>query len=399
MNRLPVMPDSAVERSTCDAGSLSQLGRDSAADPDASRRFPTGAGERAKPRRIAIVLPAETDLIDVAGPACVFSSAARCLMNTGASVQPLYAMDYLSATGGPIGTRQGLSLETRALRAADPSDYDTVIVTGGDDDSESRHLKIADWVARARPLVRRVASVCTGAFFLARAGLLEEKRATTHWMDCGQLARQFPSTKVDSDAIFIEDDGVWTSAGATAGIDMALAMVEQDYGHDLAMLVARMQVVFLKRHGGQSQYSVHLQSQEVQGPLAPLLEWIVAHPRADLTIEALADRAHMSVRSFCRCFRTATGQSPGVWVEAMRIENAKRLLSQTARGTEQVALESGFGDYERMRRTFLRRLGISPRTYRERFARPESERESGCDFNLLAYKANPMPRTPDSTSS
>jgi len=340
----------------------------------AAARAPPASGNGGMTfRRVAIVLPPEPDLIDVAGPSCVFSSAARCLMNAGASAHPLYTMDYLSMPGGLVDTRQGLMLDTRALHGANAADYDTVIVTGGDHAAASGPDDIASWLAYARPLVRRVASVCTGAFFLARAGLLHEKRATTHWMDCGQLAQQFRSTSVDSDAIFVEDGGVWTSAGATAGIDMALAMVERDHGHDLAMMVARMQVVFLKRHGGQSQYSVHLQSQETQGPLAPLLRWMVEHPHGDLSIEALADRAHMSMRNFYRSFETATGQSPGVWVEAMRIESAKRLLGQSTLNAEQIALESGFGSYERMRRTFTRSLGISPGTYRKRFGRQKAE--------------------------
>jgi transcriptional regulator GlxA family with amidase domain len=339
---------------------------------------------RLKPRHIAIVFPRNPDLIDVAGPACVFSSAARCLLSAGASHEPPYAIDYFSLPGGLAETRQGLMLDTRPLSGADAGNYDTVIVTGGDHDPAAGPDEIAGWLADARPLVRRIASVCTGAFFLARAGLLDGRRATTHWMDCGQLARQFRSIAVDGDAIFVEDGGVWTSAGATAGIDMALAMVEQDHGHDLAMTVARMQVVFLKRHGGQSQYSMHLQSQETEGSLAPLLRWMIANPSADLSIEALADRAHMSVRNFYRSFEAATGQSPGTWVEAMRIENAKRLLSQTAGEAEQIAFESGFGRYERMRRTFVRRLGISPLTYRRQFGRT-GER---VDFDVLAYQAS-----------
>jgi transcriptional regulator GlxA family with amidase domain len=339
-------------------------------------------------RRIAVILPPETDLIDVAGPACVFSSAARCLTKAGAAAEAVYVISYLSIAGGLVSTRQGLPLDTSSIRAANAGDYDTVIVTGGDHDAEADADPIAEWLEAARPVVRRIASVCTGAFFLARAGLLDNKRATTHWMDCGELARQFRSTAVDSDAIFVEDDGVWTSAGATAGIDMALAMVEQDYGHDLAMMVARMQVVFLKRHGGQSQYSVHLQSQ-AQGPLAPLLRWMVANPGADLSIEAIADRAHMSVRNFYRSFEAATGQSPGQWVETMRIENAKRLLSRTVGDGERIAIESGFGGYERMRRAFVRRMGISPLTYRKRFCRPEAGSDLGVDIDVLAYQAEP----------
>lgn len=317
--------------------------------------------------RVAIVLPRDTDLIDIAGPACVFSSAARCLSEMGAATGPAYTLTYLSARGGLIATRQGVALETQALADTDAETYDTIIVAGGDSEPQGAEVDIADWLADAGTRVRRIASVCTGAFSLARAGLLEGKRATTHWMDCGQLAQQFQSISVDSDAIFVEDGGVWTSAGATAGIDMALAMVERDFGHDLAILVARKQVVFLKRHGGQSQYSLHLQSQETNGPLAGLLQWVVANPGADLTAQALADRANMSLRNFYRCFEGATGQNPAAWVEGVRIENAKRLLSQPGRRAEQVALESGFGGYERMRRAFIRRLGISPLSYRERF--------------------------------
>jgi transcriptional regulator GlxA family with amidase domain len=332
------------------------------------------------PRRIAIVLPVDTDLIDIAGPACVFSSAARCLVNAGKATAPPYILEYLSVSGGAVGTRQGLTLDTRALGGADAADYDTIIVTGGDADPRPSLVDIATWLACAWPHVRRIASVCTGAFFLAHAGLLKGKRATTHWMDCGRLAQQFRSISVDGDAIFVEDEGVWTSAGATAGIDMALAMVEQDHGHDLAMTVARMQVVFLKRHGGQSQYSLHLQSQQTEGPLAPLLQWIVAHPDADLTIEALADRAHMSLRNFYRCFEVTTGQKPAAWVEGVRIENAKRLLGQTVLQAEQIALKSGFGGYERMRRAFTRRLGISPLAYRGRFAPRETGADRESDF-------------------
>ena len=282
--------------------------------------------------------------------------------------------------------QQGLALDSRALESANPADYDTIIVTGGDPYPGAGMTDISDWLKRARPSVRRVASVCTGAFFLARAGLLDGKRATTHWMDCGQLAQEFRSIAVDSDAIFIEQDGVWTSAGATAGIDMALAMVEQDHGHDLAMMVARMQVVFLKRHGGQSQYSLHLQSQQSDVPLAPLLQWMIEHPRADLTVEALAERANMSVRNFYRSFEGATGQSPANWVEAMRVENAKRLLCQTDAQAEQIAYASGFSSYERMRRSFIRRMGISPLTYRKRFGLPKDMANNAQDPATFAWR-------------
>ena len=323
---------------------------------------------RSKIRRVAIILPTDTDLIDVAGPACVFSSAARCLVKLGRADELHYVMEYLSVPGGAVNTRQGLTLNTQPLEDAAAENYDTVIVAGGENDPMPGRADIAAWLVAAWPNLRRVASVCTGAFFLGSAGLLDGRRATTHWMDCGRLAQQFSGATVEMDEIFVEDNGVWTSAGATAGIDMALAMVEQDFGHELAMLVARMQVVFLKRHGGQSQYSVQLQSQQIEGRLAPLIQWVFANLDADLSTEMLATRANMSLRNFHRVFVTTTGRSPAVWVEDIRVENVKRMLSQTAQQADQIALLSGFGNYERMRRTFLRRLGISPLDYRRRFA-------------------------------
>ena len=323
---------------------------------------------RPKIRRIALILPTDTDLIDVAGPSCVFSSAARCLVRLGRADEPHYRMEYLSVPGGAVATRQGLTLNTRPLDDAVAGHYDTVIVAGGENDPVPGRDDIATWLIAGWPNLRRVASVCTGAFFLGMAGLLDGRRATTHWMDCGRLAQQFSGATVEMDAIFVEDDGVWTSAGATAGIDMALAMVEQDLGHELAMMVARMQVVFLKRHGGQSQYSVQLQSQEIEGRLAPLMQWVLANLDGDLSTETLAARANMSLRNFHRVFVVATGLSPAIWVEDVRIESAKRLLSQTSQQADRIALLSGFGNYERMRRAFLRRLGILPSDYRKRFA-------------------------------
>lgn len=341
-------------------------------------------------KRVAIVLHEGADLLDIAGPAGVFHCAGRHFVWIGASDRVTYQLDYLSPEGGMRKSRQELTLGTRSLEEAEPADYDTVIVVGGlIDDRDCPEAMIA-WLRRCRGVVRRIGSVCVGAFILARAGLLDGRRAATHWEDCGDLAARFPKLEVDPDAIFVEDRGTWTGAGVTAGIDMALAMVEQDHGHDLALLVARRLVVFLKRPGGQSQFSSQLESQRKAGPLAPLLQWIVENPTADLRAEALAGRANMSLRNFYRWFVSTTGGSPAEWVEGVRLEVAKRLLEQTGNKLDQVARDSGFGSYERMRRAFARRLGIAPSDYRERFSRPLPLYENAIDLSRLTDVYGPI---------
>lgn len=349
-----------------------------------------GGGPQMPVRRVAIVLQRGADLLDIAGPAGVFHCAGRHFVWIGASDQVTYRLDYLSPDGGLVKTRQDLVVETAALGDAEPADYDTVIVAGGIvDDRESPPI-VFDWLRRCVGRVRRIGSVCVGAFVLARAGLLDGRRATTHWEDCEQLAARFPDVRVEPDAIYTEDDGIWTGAGVSAGIDMALAMVEQDHGHELALLVARRQVVFLKRPGGQSQFSSQLECQRLDRPLAPLLQWIVENPTADLRAEALAERANMSLRSFYRWFVAAAGMPPADWVENARLEVAKRLLEQTDGRLDQVARNSGFRSYERMRRTFARRLGIAPSDYRARFSRPLGRHDNAIDLARLTDIYGPI---------
>ena len=340
--------------------------------------------------RVAIVLQRGADLLDIAGPAGVFHCAGRHFVWIGASEAVTYQLDYLSPEGGMVRTRQELVVGTSPLEDAEPADYDTVIVAGGIVDEQETPEIVFDWLRRCRSLVRRIGSVCVGSFILARAGLLDGRLATTHWEDCGDLAARFPEVRVQPDAIFTEDEGIWTGAGVSAGIDMALAMVEQDHGHDLALLVARRQVVFLKRPGGQSQFSSQLECQRGDRPLAPLMQWIVENPAADLRAEALAERANMSLRSFYRWFVEAAGTPPADWVENARIEVAKRLLEQTGHRLEEVARQSGFGSYERMRRTFGRRLGIAPSEYRARFSRPVLRLSNGIDLTRLTTIYGPV---------
>lgn len=304
------------------------------------------------------------DLFDIAGPAEVFRFVENRLAER--PNDPVPRSYYFSPDGGVVTSAQGLQMLTRPLSEVADCHLDTMMVVGSFNADRATDPRLAECVAQHRASVRRIAAVCTGAFVLARAGVLDGRRAVTHWQDCDALARDFPKVKVDPDCIFTEDDGVWTSAGITAGVDMALAMVEQDYGPEMALSVARVMVVFLKRPGGQSQVSTLLQSQEHIGPIRELLAWILANPGEDLRAEVLAERAHMSPRTFYRTFVQATGTTPAEWIEAVRLEVAKRLLEQTTEYAEQVAYKSGFGSYEHMRRTFVKRTGSSPLAYRER---------------------------------
>ena len=317
-------------------------------------------------KRIAFLLFEGCDLLDVAGAVAVFDSAGR-RGATAAGPAKLYESLFLSLDGGTLRTEQNLVVETSKAGEFAPGQIDTIIVVGGSETLVDE--SIADWIRRNHPHVRRVASVCLGTFLLAQAGLLDGMQATTHWDYCNLLRADYPTIEVVEDAIYIPGAHVWTSAGVTSGIDMALAMVEEDYGRELALAVARYQVVFLKRPGGQSQYSAPLRVQAVEGPLAPLLEWIGENPGADLRTEALAERAGMSLRNFFRTFEEATGASPAEWVERTRLDHAKRLLEQTPLAVDQVAFQAGFGSYERMRKTFARRMHVTPGEYRERFSR------------------------------
>jgi transcriptional regulator GlxA family with amidase domain len=228
-----------------------------------------------------------------------------------------------------------------------------------------------DWLRAASTKARRTASVCSGTFLMAQAGLLDGRRAATHWAMCEMLKSGFPLIEVDLDAIFIQQDSVWTSAGVSAGIDMALALVEADCGRDVALQVARELVVFLKRPGGQAQFSQLLlaQTQDSAG-FDELHTWLAEHlDEADLSIERLARQARMSPRNFARVYKRQTGRTPAKAVEVFRLEAARRLLEDSERNIDQIARSCGFGDEERMRYTFQRHLSISPRDYRNRFSR------------------------------
>jgi transcriptional regulator GlxA family with amidase domain len=226
------------------------------------------------------------------------------------------------------------------------------------------------WIRRQAGLVRRLASICTGAFFLAEAGLLEGRRATTHWNHCDAFARQFPRVKIEPDTIFVREGSLYTSAGVTAGMDLALALVEEDFGRDVALAVARELVMFLKRPGGQAQFSAQLSAQFAEHePLRDLQAWIIEHPHEELSIGRLARRAAMSPRNFARLFAREVGMTPGKFVASVRVEAARRMLEDSHEPLEVICEKTGLGTPESMRRAFLRLVGVAPGQYRDRFNR------------------------------
>ena len=297
-------------------------------------------------------------ILDVTGPFEVFA-------RTG------YPVTLASLTGGRVGSSSGLDLgPSTALADLKPS-IDTLIVPGGGG-AEARHLdpRIVRWLETKAPSIRRIASVCTGAFCLGAAGLLRGKRAVTHWQWCLELQQRFPEVHVEPDHIFVRDGNVYTSAGVTAGIDLALALVEEDLGSEAALKVARVLVLYLRRQGGQSQYSSLLQAQAGgTRDFAALRTWMMDHIAEPLPVTRLAERVHMSPRHFTRAFTLAMRQSPAQFVEALRLEVARTEIERGRKSLKETAAVCGFGSDDVLRRAFQRRLGVSPRDYAARFAR------------------------------
>jgi len=316
------------------------------------------------PRRVVIVALPEVQPLDVTGPAEVLASAA----SDAGGDDPAYTIEVVAPGGAPIPTDSGYAIAPAGALEAVRGPIDTLLVAGG---AGARHAS-AETVARVRRLAARadrVASVCTGAYVLAAAGLLDGRRATTHWSWCDDLQRRHPAVTVERDPIFVVDGPVRTSAGVTAGMDLALALVEEDLGPRVALEVARWLVVFVKRPGGQAQFSAQLAGQSAdRAPLRELQAWIADHLDADLSVPALAARACMSERHFARAFKAETGMTPAVYVESLRVERARLALESGAAPIDAVAERCGFGTVETLRRAFARRLGVSPAAYRSRFA-------------------------------
>jgi transcriptional regulator GlxA family with amidase domain len=313
-------------------------------------------------RKVAILTSPGTQILDVAGPMEVFSTANRFRPSGG------YRTQLLSARGGAIVSSSGLEFSTTPV-AEVPGPFDTVLVAGGPSagaDTTDAHLLLH--LRRLAGGARRITSVCSGAFLLAAAGLLDGRRATTHWRLCSLLQREYPRVIVDADAIYVHDGQVWTSAGVTAGIDLALALVADDHGTPVAAEVARQLVVYLRRSGGQTQFSAFLAAQALDNePVRDLLSWLPEHLDDDLSVAALARRLNLSERQFRRLFNAQVGVTPAVHVEGIRVEAACRLLETTHGSIGHIAALCGFGAPETMNRTFRRRLGTTPGEHRRHF--------------------------------
>jgi transcriptional regulator GlxA family with amidase domain len=316
-------------------------------------------------RVIEVLAYPSVQLLDVSGPLQVFASANDFVAEAGGT--PPYALRVV-AKGGKVTASAGLGL------AADPlppigAALDTLMIAGGQGvEAAAADPILLDWVRERASHARRIASVCTGAFLLAACGLLDGRRAATHWSVCAELARRFPAVRVEADPIFVCDGPVWTSAGVTAGIDLALALVEQDIGRTVALAVARYLVVFLKRPGGQAQFSTALSLQAAEDKFGALHAWINAHLADQLSLPVLASQAGMSERSFSRHYAEATGLTPVRAVERLRVEAARQLLSESRLPVKRISKRCGFGSEETMRRSFLRLLAATPQDYRARFS-------------------------------
>jgi transcriptional regulator GlxA family with amidase domain len=317
-------------------------------------------------RRVVILIYPEITLLDATGPAEVFTTANNDVPETSLG----YDIVLASRDGGPVASDGGVVLGTVDLRRAAAEPIDTLLVAGGFGVFEAAKDPILRaWLQAEAPKTRRFGSTCVGIYLPAAAGLLRGGRVVTHWRWCDHLKVAYPDLDVETDAIFVHDGGFWSSAGVTSGIDMSLAMVEADHGHHVALDVARNMVVYLKRPGGQSQFSAALIAQAGEGSdsLGALHAWIEANLASDLRVERLADFAGMSPRNFARVYRERFGTTPAKAVETLRVEAARRLLDSDGVAVALVAQRCGFGDDERMRRAFLRQLGIAPVDYRRRF--------------------------------
>jgi transcriptional regulator GlxA family with amidase domain len=306
--------------------------------------------------------------LDVTGPLEVFSGAQQ-LIDTEDRHARGYEVLIVSRERKPLRTSSGLTIVPHLSIRDAPAKVDTLIVCGGAGTrAAGTDRLLIDWISRTSATARRTASVCTGAFLLARAGLLDGRRATTHWFAAAELARRHPEVHVDAEPIFLRDGKVWTSAGVTAGMDLALALVEEDLDREAALTIARHLVLFLRRPGNQSQFSATLAAQEPERePLREVQRLVLEDVAGDHSVEVMAKRAHMSPRHFARAFRAETGLTPARYVERVRLEAARRLLEDSAEPIAAVAGACGFGSVETMRRAFLRTLEVGPAEYRRRF--------------------------------
>jgi transcriptional regulator GlxA family with amidase domain len=342
--------------------------------PSAKHPAPPAARPVDRPLRIAMLAFPDVQVLDVMGPLEVFSRTSRWLRDSGRAAHHVYQVEIIGPKPGPFRTSSGLRLYADHGIAEVGRGIDTLLIAGGMGVASCRSdTRVLRWIRRQSGHVRRLASICTGAFLLAEAGLLRGRRATTHWNHCSEFARAFPEIRLEPDTIFVRDGSLYTSAGVTAGMDLALALVEEDFGREVALAAARELVMFLKRPGGQAQFSAQLSVQLAEHePLRELQAYIADHPEADLSVVRLADRVSMSPRNFARVFAREVGATPARFVASVRVETARRLLEETSEPLEAICAMTGLGTPESMRRAFLRTLGVPPGRYRERFNRAQA---------------------------
>lgn len=317
-------------------------------------------------RRVYVLLFPGFVLLDATGPIQVFSTTNNQCRDEG--VLAGYEIQVVSQSGGPIISASGITLLTEPLPPQSELIGATLMVPGTQDLSildQSQDLCL--WLSRAHNQTERTCSVCTGAFLIAAAGLLNGRRATTHWMDARAMQTRFPQIQVDADAIYVQDDRVWTSAGISAGIDLALALVEKDLGRPLALRIAHRLVLYLKRSGGQRQYSAELHAQTEESSLSGRLsKWLLERLDKNVNVDEMANALAVSSRTLHRQLIKETGRTPAAWLKRLRLEAACRALANPELSLKQIAYRCGFGDEYNMRRTFNMELGVTPSEYRKR---------------------------------
>lgn len=323
------------------------------------------------PRHIAFLVVPGFTLLDLAGPYEVFTQAIHALESRSRGIHPsAYILQSLSAgKSRKITSDSGLSIHCDFLMESFEQEIDTLFVCGIPNSLDAMPGKnVYQWIKKTMPAVKRLCSVCTGTFFLAEAGILEKRKATTHWELCGRLARDYPGIQVENDPIFIKDGNIYTSAGISAGMDLALALVEEDYGRKLALQVARQMVLYLKRPGTQSQYSTALTLQNTDyRPIQDLEIWIHKHLDTSLSVALLAEKAGMSPRNFARVFSRETGTTPAKYIEKLRLESARQLLTETQLELKEISEKCGFSSPDNMRKVFLKFFKTTPSLYRQNF--------------------------------
>ena len=325
-------------------------------------------------RHITMLVYPNYLLIDAIGPTEVFNFTNAALQQMGriSLSESVYTVSIVAEQKGPVKSSSGISLVADMSYEEIKNDIDTLMVAGATHvsylDAAKNDLKLLSWLTQMMPKVRRMVSICTGALILAEAGLLDGRKATTHWLYCDQLALRHKSIRVEPDKIFVRDGSVYSSGGVTAGIDLALNLVEEDWGWEVAANVARGMLIFMRRPGGQSQFSSYVFNEaKTRKDFRELQAWIISNPHRDLGVEQLAERMSMSPRNFSRLFCQEIGVTPAKFVEGVRMEAARNMMLQTDLPMEAIAVQCGFGSAEQMRRTFQRLLKTTPQEHRSLF--------------------------------